>query len=310
MTWEELLAEAQMAFKAKQWITGVNTLVQAAWALRRELTPAPDPSQPLPQVVHYTRLEVLYLILKAQIEHAHGRSARQGGLRLYDSIHLRDPKEGNFLIEQISEQDLLDHLIGTTDPGAYILSVIQTGPAHFRDGSDHLMLWRAYGDDGRGCSITFDYRPDWMHPVRYGDGAAKQAAASIDRVLSVAHSACAGNPSRIAPPLKDALRHLLNVRYYYKHGAYDLECEARATSLEIHRTGSVPVFQYRHPYIRHYVDHPGLQGVDILNSTTVITLGPSVPEQANAARSVRQMLQDARLRGPEVRCSPLPYVSR
>ena len=309
MTWATLLTRSSSALGRNKPVEATNSLIRATQELRRQLTPQLDSSHPRPQVVHYTKMDVLYRILKTQIAYARAPSEEQGCLRLYDSIHLRDPKEGTFLLGKVTRRSLLSSLVDKSDPGAYILSVIQTGDSYFRGASDHLMLWRAYGDDGHGCSITFDYLPDSMHPVNYGEPAADQAAQKIDRVLSVAEHLCSEDSVALTPQLRDALRNLLNVRYYYKHDAYQLECEARVTSVEMATPEVVPVFHYQHPYIRHYVHHPHLQARNIFTSATVITIGPSVPQQENAERSVDQMLRDAMLFGPQVKRSPLPYRS-
>ncbi len=309
MTWETALSDARTALVAKQFVTSANELIRASRDLRRELCPhlAELGSSHL-SVVHYTSLEVLYLILQSEIAHAGDASHKPGCLRLYDSVHLRDPTEGWFFLDRIQEAKYMTALVDERNaPCAYMLSLIRINNDHTAEDADHLMHWRAYGDDGNGCSIRFSCPVECLVPVTYGGDAAAAAAGKIDRLLSVARQLDPVFPGHLPTMLRSALQHLLTVRYYYKHKAYQHEREVRVTVLDSNGSGHKPQYDYRRPHIRHYVEHPALTAQKILRSGTIITIGPSVLHQEDAKQSIRQMLRDAGLSGPSVEGSSIPY---
>lgn len=104
--------------------------------------------------IHYTTIGVLMQMLQCQ------QRTTPATLRLYDSMHLNDPDEGNYLPRKISAESQFgwlgdrrqflhqDDIGGTVDEIAYVASFVAGDAA-----SDNLVFWRTYGHEGKGCSI-------------------------------------------------------------------------------------------------------------------------------------------------------------
>ena len=345
MTWKKLTIDAQRALAQGQYISSTNSLLAAANSLRRHLIPRLSAKSDHLRVVHYTSIEVLFLILKAHIDrkqvqdridqiqakpqppNAQPQAPQQpdhsppppGYLRLYDSVHLSDPTEGRLVLDRVQERKYLNTSNSEEDDlGTHLLSLVEVNPRSPRKSSNDLMYWRAYGDDGRGCSITFTCPLRLLNKVTYSEVAAIRAAKEIDRVLLLAHllskelSKSSKKQTEARKQLRAGLSRLLDVRYYYKHGAYRLEREVRVTSADMRPHPVKPQFDYRRPYIRHYVEHSELSADRIFKTGTVITLGPSAREKHDLRKSIYQMLLDADLPSDpsvKVMLSNLPYRS-
>ncbi len=311
MTWYDELAEASRALTDDESPRAAAFLTRAASALRHDLIPSLEElDRSHVPVVHYTTMGTLYLILQAQIDHVDGRSEDNGYLRMYDPVHLRDPTEGSFLLDRLATRGYARTLLDeNSEPGTYMLSLIRTaGGDSYRD-EHRLMHWRAYGDDGSGCSIRFSCPVENLVPVVYGEEGAAAAAGDIDQVLSV----CRDLPEDTSPTLRqdldNALLELLAVRYCYKHRAYRHDQEARFTSLDLDSLDLPLKFDYRHPHIRHFLEHADLSAPKVFKSGTTITIGPSVPRQADVMHSIRLMLDRACLSEVSVEGSKIPYRS-
>ena len=121
--------------------------------------------------IHYTTIGVLMQMLQRQ------QCTTPTTLRLYDSMHLNDPDEGNYLPRSISgesqfawvgaRRQLLhqDETSGTVDEIAYMASFIAGDTA-----SDNLVFWRTYGREGKGCSILYSVEARYLQQILYGDG--------------------------------------------------------------------------------------------------------------------------------------------
>lgn len=312
MTWKTEVTDARRAFDNGEFDRSASFLIRAARALRNELVNSLEElEQSHLYVVHYTTLEALYLILQAQIRHVKNDAPDNGYLRMYDSVHLRDPTEGSLLLDCMSEQEYARTLLDEeSDPGMYMLSLIRTEDGEPYGTEDRLIHWRAYGDDGSGCSIRFACSAECLVPVVYGEPNAAAAAKQLDQVLEIARELPQDVSSKIRSTLDDHLLNLLAVRYCYKHTAYQLDQEVRVTSLDLDPSKLRPKFEYRRPYVRHFVERDQLSAPNVFKSGTTIIIGPSIPYQADAVRSVERMLEDAGLSGVAVERSEIPYRDR
>ena len=83
--------------------------------------------------------------------------------RLYDSVHLNDPEEGNFLIRNLPKK--YDWLKKREVSHAYIASFIFSNE---KDINDNLVFWHAYGREGGGCSLSLSIPHSCLQKVLYG----------------------------------------------------------------------------------------------------------------------------------------------
>ena len=122
-----------------------------------------------PFVVHYTSLDTLFSVLTSYSED------NKTFLRMYDSYHLNDPKEGTYIeLDRDLEQEEADG----KPSHAYIASFViynKEDDDEFGD-EDNLTYWLAYGRRGRGCSIMFPVEHNRFRRVLYGRNDAQRTA--------------------------------------------------------------------------------------------------------------------------------------
>ena len=273
--------------------------------------------------VHYTTI----FGLVSMLENSQGE--RKDFLRLYDSTHSNDPDEGHYL-PRISDSKPNIELILNSPSHAYITSFL---PAIVRGGSnnrDKLAFWRAYGDDGRGCSIEISLCTDLLFEVLYG----KKKAEKTARILEVVYETQ-------MPILHDTLRPLMKVgddrnrqktmeiirrvisseidpiSWLYKSEAYDYEKERRfvMTESEIQSRNGEVKFDYNggvkgYEVAKHYYEHEALSTRKIFATNTTITLGPAVEDRYNLKLYIEYLLKRALLEGPTVTQSDIQYRGR
>lgn len=272
-------------------------------------------------VVHYTSVNVLLSMLKRASK---GKCA---WLRLYDSVHLNDPDEGNYLARILSE----DHswLTPRTGGCAYLSSFISPGTG--KNISNDLVFWRTYGLEGQGCSLSLNVRANRLRKVRYGRAGVDSTQEILDPVLHSLKSLMLMDLSeKVKSRLKCRLTSfvwdsLKGISYLYKDEAYKYEDECRFVLTEPTATSDDNVnFECetdprKPPRIRHYCNDRDLEVREILTSGSSITLGPCVPyredvrlcikaliEKANSAKSLKS---NRKLLASDVRFSKIPYRS-
>ena len=266
--------------------------------------------------VHYTSIGVLMELLQ---NHDPGVRESAGTIRLYDSMHLNDPDEGNYLPRRISsepdfkwlaDQDELaglDEVDSPVNEIAYLASFVAGDKA-----ADNLVFWRTYGHEGRGCSIVCSIDHKDVQQVLYG----KEVNKAIDLlrpVLTALTPVVAANGEEVAALLADTVwSSLRSVLYLYKSDAYDYEDERRCVvpSSEVEAEDVSYDYddkRFEMPRIRHYVERPELSIKSLLPSGSRITIGPCVP-QPNHVRRRLSAIANRTLKGrPEVRPSEIPY---
>ena len=259
--------------------------------------------------IHYTSVNALV----SMIQNASGRDNKDS-LRLYDSVHLNDPDEGNYINRNLPEN--YDWPKKKEVSHAYIASFITPDPK--KDMSDNLVFWRTYGKEGKGCSLLLPVPRNRLRRVRYGRDAVLDTMKLLDPIFDYLKplvkilNPSAGND--ILSKLSGVVwKSLEGVRYLYKSEAYEYEEECRivATELDIIDKGKI-YFESTDQndsseYIRHYYVDKGLAIEKLLITDSFITLGPCVYNSYNIRYYLETILKRANLHGPKIRISKIPY---
>ena len=263
------------------------------------------------RVVHYTATSVLKSIVGRLL------NEENVSLRAYDTVHVNDPTEGQYLLDFIPRHDpwlngIHAKLYATTH--AYSTSfIVDTGGMN-----NKLEFWRAYGDQGEGCSLSFlvskQRPPLWQ--VRYGDASARSTAntimVAVNQLKTLVALANQQHRDLIEKRLIEILLRVLNrIRYVHKSDIYSYEKECRFILLVEDVTDDVQ-FEYSEqgqgsPRIRHYIEHEHL---DIRNYVLVtdseLMLGPTINRPQNATFYFKHMIRTIGL-PTSVEFSGLPY---
>ena len=263
--------------------------------------------------VHYTTIGVLMQLLQSP------GSASAGTIRLYDSMHLNDPDEGNYLPRRIAlepgfkwleDQDEFvarDEADGPLNEVAYLASFVAGDKA-----ADNLVYWRTYGREGRGCSIVCSIDSKQMQKVLYGDDVNK-AIDLLRPVLTSLAPVVAVNDKKVAALLAHTVwSSLRSVLYLYKSDAYDYEDERRCVVLSSDVEVKDICFDYDDrpfgmPRIRHFVERPELSIDSLLPSGSLVTIGPCVPQPNHVRRRLSTIASRTLADRPEFRPSEIPY---
>ena len=295
-----------------------NSLKNAVDKICEDITKRHQAHGETRRFVHYTSLSTLVSMLK--------KSAGDSNdyLRMYDSAHFNDPDEGQYLV-RISEGKL--ESIGITTSShrhAYITCFV---PATGRDGSnmrDDLALWRAYGDDCRGCSIEIEFPLQQLLNVSYGKREAAKTVPTLEEGLPIIMDAISplmkvGDEPNIRKT-KERIEGIIwgeieTVCYLYKSDAYYHEQECRFVMTEgkiQNETNSEIKFEYNsevkgREVAKHYYEHETLSTRNILTTDTTITLGPATGDPYSLKLYLKDLLKKANLLGPTVKLSKIPY---
>ena len=116
------------------------------------------------EIIHYTSLDVLVSVLRDKAE------GEETFVRMYDSFHLNDPEEGQYLVRRIEPIDQSGWFQEKKNLHAYIASFVvpdDNKNQELRD-EDNLKYWLAYGRRGLGCSIRFPVSHNRFRRVLYG----------------------------------------------------------------------------------------------------------------------------------------------
>ena len=163
-TWKAALEDAKRALEDRNVISALGHLQGAAKKLSSELEDEHrlGSDNGKVKVVHYTSLETIHALL----------TERSQGLRLYDSVHLTDPQEGWYVFSKsikstksLRASRWLEYPVSH----AYIISFLPLEGDAIGKTYDHLSHWRAYGDNGRGCSLVVSVPRRELYEVNYCD---------------------------------------------------------------------------------------------------------------------------------------------
>ena len=283
--------------------------------------------------VHYTSLDAVIAMLKA------GQGG-EGYLRMYSTSGFNDLNEGKLFTSVAKEksQSLAPCLPEDKDPDrnpGFVASFIRVEQpdgeqAQTVDPANDILFWRMYGREGTGCSLQLSLAAvsEELREVAYGEIATADSIKSIDRALDAVSSVAnrvvgiATNDGLLQESRPDSGKiiskqlqaELKKVRYLYKDLTYRFEKECRLveTPESVAEKGIRPEFDYSGTQgtsvVKKYIDHPSLKLTpDILRSGTVVTLGPLVPYPVHTKEYIERLLAEARLFGPQVRISEIPY---
>ncbi len=293
-------------------IPRLNDLFQAKFV---EIDELHDLERDPREVIHYTSLETLLSVLRDKAE------GKESFLRMYDSFHLNDPEEGQYLVRRIGPMDQPGWLPERKNFHAYITSFVvpdDNKDQELRD-EDNLKYWLAYGQRGRGCSIRFPVSHNRFRRVLYG----QQNATRTLEILDLPSIWSRLEPltdhsnhvvSRVAQGLlsESMRRNVARILYLYKADAYKYEQECRAVKSVLEIPDEDIHFerleQFASPRsLRHYYNNSDLRIDRILVTGSLVTIGPLVSHPHNVMYYINTLLERARLPGPTVEVSQIPY---
>ena len=276
-------------------------------------------------VIHYTSIATLVSMLqnmqKPNLESADDRKSqdeRKSYLRLYDSIHLNDPEEGNYLRKHLTSKY---NWLERADIGhAYMSSFIM--PKDDTNACDDLVYWCAYGQDGQGCSFSLSCPENRLRRVLYDPQELKATAGILgpvlDSVIPLTQTGEEQLREEVSRKLAESVwKSVARIRYLYKSEAYKHENECRfvlpKSSIDANADKTKVYLEYQDRgglpgRIRHYYEDDDLQVTEkLLTSNSSITLGPCVPYRDNVRYCIERLNQQAGLAGPTVAYSKIPY---
>ncbi len=243
---------------------------------------------------------------------------KTSSLRLYDSVHLNDPTEGNYFTLKNLPQKY--DWLGEKDVNhAYIASFINPPNSNQeKKMSDDLVFWRAYGQEGEGCSLSIPVLCSRLQKVIYGLAGVKRTIKDLRSILDLLDPLVKSNNSSVRKSMQEKLaetiwQSLERFRYLYKSLAYKHERECRFVLLEsdIEDKNNI-CFEYQDrnnspARIRHYYEHEDFHIEKLLDSRSSITLGPCVPYRSNVRNCIEALLERANLYGPRIKPSKISY---
>ena len=272
------------------------------------------------EVIRYMGLKTLVSLLQKNKE---GGSAF---IRMNDSFHLNDPKEGEFALDNINQKDI-SKMLRERKPHAYIASFIvpEEDGAEPRRDEDNLKYWLAYGRQGGGCSIRFSVEDEAFRSnfrrVIYGQSGAKSTARKLElnSIWRRLNPLIKNPDEKVSGAAKTILTErirgaIAKIMYLYKDEAYSYERECRVVKSipEIISSGEEIQFDEcessnRLSGPRHYVNDGNLNIKKILVTGSKITIGPLVRNPDSVAFYIEELLKGAKLPGPRVEISKIPY---
>ena len=236
--------------------------------------------------------------------------------RLYDSVHLNDPDEGNYFVRNLNLPPKYDWLGKKGVSHAYIASFVL--PKKKKDMSNNLVFWQMYGQEGEGCSLSLPVPRSRLGRVRYGTASLKSTVEMLMRILdSLEPLLSIGKLSlreSVRKKLAEAVwKSLEKIRYLYKSEAYKHENECRSIVAESDIPDKDKIFFEDKNLndspirIKHYYEHEDLEIKTLLATGSSITLGPRVPHADNVCYFLNTLRQRAGLAPQEIKISKIPY---
>ena len=256
------------------------------------------------RVAHYTSLNTAYKLLQ---------DPETQYLRLYDSVHLTDPQEGRYIFgdkDVFPPESVYDRWIASAVSPAYSLSffpVLESGNGSSQPAFDHLAHWRAYGDNGSGCSLEISVPRSYLWTVKYGCEERKEAALRLQAYFDAAQPLFNqlkgfSKSDDEYDKLRDIACWLLKIRFLHKHSAYEYEKEWRAITVP---SSDMTIRNHQlAKSIRHFIEEEPFKMSKLLESKCRITIGPAVSHQADVVRSLQRFVTDKKA---EFVISKIPY---
>lgn len=268
--------------------------------------------------IHYTGIATVTAMLN------HHTNELPSFLRMYDSLNLNDPEEGQLFYRHFSLPEEYKWMCDRNPPHAYIASFIIPNDPDKPDEparDDNLKYWLAYGKGGDGCSLRIKLPQNRLHKVLYGSDSVKETIQQLD-VVSILRTL---DPLIDVPDplIQEQVRAKLSetvwqntarIAYLYKDSAYNYEKECRLVEPARYIPDGVN-FQFiehldGYGQLRHYYEDDTLRTNEILVTGSSVTLGPCVPRRSIVKFSLERLFRKANLTGPEVKCSKIPFRKR
>ncbi len=310
VTWESTLKEVKTALRSGKVNAALSHLRKAAEELSDELEDERrlDGDSKEVKVVHYTSLATAHALLAEPSTQY---------FRLYDSVHLTDPQEGWYVFggRDFFRRSSISKWLESPVSHAYILSFLPFEVDSVHKSHDHLSHWRAYGDNGRGCSFATTVPRDRLYEVNYEDATRDATATKFERFLDtaaqvwdeVSRRKSASSYPRYEELLETVFATALKSRFLHKHPSYALERERRAVVAAPEQSKIRTEVSGRN--LRHHVKDSGFGMDQLLNSECTITVGPAVLHQTDVAKTLQGMLVRNYRSEPKVDVSKIPYRS-
>ena len=265
--------------------------------------------------VHYTSLGRLFKMLGEDTD------ADKSYLKLYDTVHLNDPDEGNYMLRRLANGGYYtwlgldsEHVSDAYEQeAAYLISLILGRDSEHIE--DNLVFWRTYGNEGKGCSIKFPVKAIHLKKVLYGEEA-KETIELLAPILDILSPMCSSDNRAseivVSKIVEELYRSLKGILYLYKSSAYQYENEARIVLLESETPDDKIHFDYQEgnvgrPRIRHYVEFEAASLKTLLSSKSIITIGPTVPHRENVLKYLEKIKRKINLPGPQIKISEIAY---
>ena len=262
-------------------------------------------------VVHYTSIDTVFSMLeKASI------GDKENSLRLFDSAHLNDPDEGNYIVRNVPEKYAWLKQNGKRATHAYLASFIINDTK--ADMSDNLVFWRTYGREGGGCSLSVPIPRSQLKRIIYGSEEIEETIKLLSPVLDYLDPLLKIKKESLRKDIISALAEIVwkpleRFRYLYKSDAYRYENECRLVldKSDLLDKGKIH-FELQaqnnsSKRIRHYYINEKLAVERLLISGSSITLGPCVENLYNVIYCLEELKQKAGLVGAEIKTSKIPY---
>lgn len=298
--WEAALEDAEKKLEGGKPVSALYLIQEAAERLSTELEDKHrlGSDNRRVKVVHYTSLETIHALLT--------RPSTQY-LRLYDSVHLTDPQEGRYVFNGI-ELGQKSKWLESPLSHAYIISFFPWEDDADGKSYDHLSHWRAYGDNGRGCSMVVSVPRRKLYAVNYRENVKNDDVNKLNEFVTVSDRVWDGIIDRKGMGEYEKMLKMfataLKSRFLHKHPSYKREHERRALVAATEQSIETEV---RGRHIRHYVEDDAFRMDCLLTSECMITVGPAVDHQQDVAQSFRRILTKNGKTGPEVEVSEIPY---
>lgn len=266
--------------------------------------------------IHYTSIDVLVSILQ------NVATGRGDSLRMYDSVHLNDPGEGNYIASKLPKE--YEWLKKKDVSHAYIASFITPDSQEkSEDASDNLVFWRTYGKEGQGCSLSLRIPRNRLKKVLYGSKAVEETIHVLKPVLDLLNPLTSIRKRTLRGKIREELGKIVwnsleRFSYLYKSEAYAYEKECRIVlagrdvdedKIRFELQGGKNSPTYIRHYYADYADEK-LAATELLASGSSITLGPCVAYPRNIVHCLKTIREKAGLYGLEIKNSTIQYTER
>ena len=230
---------------------------------------------------------------------------KMNGLRLFDASYSNDPKEGNYLKNDISKEYLWLKDAGR-ETDAFVCSFFSGD----KDIGDKVTCWQSYGKDGLGCSIQLPKTDllTQLNPVLYIDNCRDiiiqfKNYFELGRLL---HSQIPSNEDKKFFAL-EFWKAFDEIKFLYKHKGYEYEKEYRFIKVASEPEEIEEEMILASPYLKRYVFDEQLSCKNILSSGSKIIIGPRVINSDRLRQYLQKFIHQSTNIGAEVIISKVPY---